>query len=152
MFAARLVSAAEGAHAWVERADHTLRPRARAEGIMEHRQFETVAGPATLPPDVREELDRYRRELREWIDQRPGNDSTLYLAGRALCNAAAAREMHPEQLLIALHSGCVMPFWSSPDARNDAARETRYRSAIRLLLRTYFGLESRRGAGAAHAR
>lgn len=114
-------------------------------------QLETHAA-AAITPDVGEELDAYRRELREWIDQRPGNDSTLYLAGRALCNAAAARGVRPEQLLIALHSGCVMPFWVSTDPRNDAGREMRYRSAVRLLLRTYFGIENRREGAAARRR
>jgi hypothetical protein len=153
MFTACLVSTAKPAHAWMKRADRTLHTRGRvAEGTMEQGQLESAATPAMTPPDVSEELDAYRRELRDWIDQRRGNDTTLYLAGRALCNAAAARAVPPEQLLIALHAGCVMPFWSGPDARADAARETRYRSAIRLLLRTYFGIESRRGGAAEHVR
>ena len=88
-------------------------------------------------------LEIYRGELRRWIERQACGDTSLFLAARALCEASIDCGMLPEQVLIALHPDGVVPPRSSCRPAYDPGRETRYRRAIHLLLRTYFGLESR---------
>lgn len=91
--------------------------------------------------DVRAIVEGYRSELRRWLEDPASGDSALLLASRSLCDVSMQCGMLPEQILIAVHPDGVVPPWTSPRSASDASREARYRWAIRLLLRTYFGLE-----------
>jgi len=112
------------------------------------RRTDLAPPPAT---ELSEKLEAYRRELRRWIEDPGSSESTLFLAGRSLCDTSTGCRMLPEQLLIALHPDGVQP-WSSDRPTFDAGRESRYRWAIRLLLRTYFGLEVRSNSASGSAR
>jgi hypothetical protein len=104
---------------------------------------EATIDPTTTLHGIAQEVDAYRRELRQWIESPSRNDTTLYVAGRALCDVAAKHGMRPEQLLVALHPHGARSPWRSPESGYDDRQELRYRWAVRLLLRTYFGLEAR---------
>ena len=97
-------------------------------------------------------LDVYRRELMRWIDDSASSDSTLLLASQLLCDMSRERGMLPEQVLIAVHPDGTAPPWGSHGSAHQVRQESRYRWAIRLLLRTYFGLEGRKDSSSRFAR
>lgn len=91
---------------------------------------------ATLPA-----VDAYCAELRRWLHGKADTDSALHQAGVALCGSARARDMLPEQMLVALHAR-GMPLADGIGC-DKGVQDRRYVHAVELLMQAYFGSDAR---------
>ena len=102
-----------------------------------------VREPSHFAENATRVCDMYCAELRRWLDTDITDESALYHAGRALCEATRLSGVPPEQILVALHArGLPRRGRAAISANSEARRERRYVYAVDLLMRTYFEAEA----------